>query len=148
MGNNLSYQPPVIYGPGLNQTFSILGAPASYIQVDENSLKQCLNNQTNQDIINSCINKNVFAPSVNGGLTGVNVWNGTQLPPNHACIKQHNKPQPTIIFAPKLPQQVINSLNSGSNPNYFENFELDINNHDFRLIVFIIIVLLIVFLTK
>ena len=151
MGNSFSFQAPVKYGPGINKTFSFLGYPTSYIQVNELGLNQCLTNKTDQNSINSCINQNIFAPAANNSLSGVNVWMGEQLPPNPACTFTHNKPQPTIVFAPKLSPEVNTFYNNALNNNTqnfqnLEGFEMSslLSQNNLTLIILIIITLLIV----
>ena len=68
----------------MGTTFSLPGQPSNYIQVNEIGLKNCLLNQTDKNVINNCINKNIIAPSNNTHI-GVNPWNGNGLPPNSAC---------------------------------------------------------------
>ena len=68
----------------MGTTFSLPGQPSNYIQVNEVGLKKCLTNQTDKNVINDCINKNIIAPSNNTHI-GVNPWNGNGLPPNPAC---------------------------------------------------------------
>lgn len=140
---------------GLNKIFSIPGYPASYIQVSEYGLKGCLANQTDQNVINSCIYQYVLAPSANNQLAGVSLWSGEQLPPNPACWTSNfngtytgasssgdSTTPPPIIFAPKQTTnnknvQNFQQVGSGENLTKQDNFTL---------IIIIVITLLIVLL--
>lgn len=148
MGNNSSspFIPPVPieYGPGIIKTFSVSGPPTSYIQIDENNLKTCLQYTNDQNTINQCISNNIYIPSVNGYVSKVNLWNGEQLPPNPSCIFAFNKettPQKSLIFAGMGPGQII-----PENVNNFQNLELSLNNNNYMaLLIVVVLILLIIF---
>lgn len=147
----LTLSTPVKYGPGVNKSFSMPGYPTSYIQVNEIGLKNCLANNTDPTVINSCINQNIFAPSTNGIPGGVTYWSGEQLPPNPACITnlQNTEQQPTILFAPKMSPEVSafydnlqNSMQHFQNMDSFEASD-SLKQNNITLIIVIIITLLI-----
>jgi hypothetical protein len=155
MGNSfttLTQTTPVKYGPGINKLFSMPGYPTSYIQVNEIGLKDCLANNTDPNVINSCINQNIFAPSTNNIPGGVTYWSGEQLPSNPACITnlQNTKEQPTILFAPKMSPEVSaiydhlqNNMQHFQNMDSFDTSDL-LKQNNMTLIIVIIITLLIV----
>lgn len=149
MGNTLSSNLPVKYGPGINKTFSMPGYPTSYVQINELGLKQCLTNQTDQNIINSCIYKNILAPSVNNTLSGISIWSSEQLPPNPACKKKSSN-QPTIIFAPKLSPEISTYYSKILNNDSFQKIdsseESELNKKNYLILIIIIIITLIIML--
>lgn len=148
MGNNSSslFIPPipVEYGPGIIKTFSVTGHPTSYIQIDENNLKNCLQYTNDQNTINQCISNNIYTPSINGTVSNVNLWSGDQLPSNPSCNfifkKKVNPAQKKIVFAGIGPDKI-----KTDNVNNFENLEMSFNNNNFTLIIVIAVTLLIVF---
>ena len=149
MGNNSSspFIPPVPveYGSGIIKTFSVAASPTSYIQIDENNLKNCLQYTNDQNTINQCISNNIYVPSVNGTVSKINLWSGEQLPPNPSCnfvYKKDSHPaQKSIVFSGMGPGKIISG-----NINNFENLEISLNNNNnLTLIIVIVLTLLIVF---
>lgn len=134
---------PAEYGPGIIKTFSVAGPPTSYIQIDENNLKTCLQYTNDQNTINQCISNNIYVPSVNGSVSKVNLWSGEQLPPNPSCnfvFKKDATPQKSIVFAGMGPGKI-----TSININNFQNLEMSLNNNNLALIIVILVTLLIVF---
>lgn len=138
---------PVEYGPGIIKTFSVAGPPTSYIQIDENNLKTCLQYTNDQNTINQCISNNIYVPSVNGTISKVNLWSGEQLPPNPSCnfvYKKDFKPQESVVYAGLGPSKI-----TSANINNFENLETSLNNNNnnnnLTLLIIIVLTLLIVF---
>lgn len=168
MGNNSSI--PIVPIPttliksevGTTKTFSIPGAPTSYIQTDVDGLKKCLQNVNDPNIINSCISQNIFAPSTYGALSGVNLWTGPQLPNNPACnFTVRNNIQSgsdnilnsaSAINSQQIPKngilnkQLIGSNTSIQNFNNLENYQMIglYSQNNITLIIIIIITILIV----
>ena len=147
MGNNSSspFLPPVPveYGPGIIKTFSVAGPPATFIQIDENNLKQCLQYTNDQNTINQCISQNIYVPSVNGAISNINLWTGEQLPPNPACnfvMQKNATPQKSIIFAGAGIEQILNNT---SNKN-IERFENNSSSNNYILLVTIIVITLLI----
>lgn len=153
MGNKSSklFLPPVPveYGPGIIKTFSVAGPPASYIQIRDNDLKQCLQGVTDQNTINECISQNVLVPSTNGAISSVNLWSGEQLPPNPACnfVFQRTAPQKSIVFAGAGQGNIINSYANNTNKNS-ENFETETTSQNNILLLIIVVITLLVVFTK
>jgi hypothetical protein len=139
MGNNSSspFLPPVPveYGPGIIKTFSVAGPPATFIQIDENNLKQCLQYTNDQNTINQCISKNIYIPSVNGAISNISLWTGEQLPPNPACnfvMKKIPSTEKTIVFTNTEPKKNI------------ENFENNSTSNNYILLVIIVVITLLI----
>lgn len=149
MGNNNSSFPffkpvPVEYGSGIIKTFSISGPPATYIQVDDNNLKQCLQYTNDQNTINQCISQNIYTPSVAGTLSNVNLWTGEQLPPNPACNFVFKKStQPAIVFAGAGPGQIASGI-----INNFDNIDNIVTNNDNITLAVVIVITILIVLTK
>jgi hypothetical protein len=148
MGNNSSspflLPVPIEYGPGIVKTFSVSGTPATYIQIDENNLKECLQYTNDQNTINNCISNNIYTPSVNGAISNINLWSGKQLPPNPACnfiFHKNKSPTKEIVYAGAGPGMTLKNIKKN-----IENFENNLlTNNNVCLLVIIVIVLLIMF---
>lgn len=141
----------------MGTTFSLPGQPANYIQVNEIGLKNCLANQTDKNIINNCINQNIVAPSNNTQI-GVNLWNGTGLPPNPFCPAKQNSSS-ALNSAPFGGNSSItvngatfggnlSAISTFQNMDTFNMLNINFNQNNVTLLIVIIVTLLIVFMKK